>query len=62
MSLAVQLLVLELGRTLLAGLLVLLAMGLLTVRTAVSDEAAGRAALELDGGVAFLAAVGAGLC
>ena len=48
-SLTVQLLVLELCRTLLAGLLVLLAMGLLAFHAAVLDEATGCAVLELDG-------------
>ena len=59
LPLTVQLLVLQLCRALLAGLLVLLAVGLLTVNTAVLDEAAGRAALELDGVATELAAVGA---
>jgi len=58
-SLAVQLLVLELRGTLLAGLLMLLAVGLLAVHAAVLDEEAGRAILELDGIAWFLAAVGA---
>ena len=58
-ALAVQLLVFELGRAFLTGLLVLLAVGLLAVYTAVLDEAAGRADLELDGVAAELAAVGA---
>ena len=44
----------------LAGLLVLLAVGPLTVHSTVLDEAAGRAALELDGIAPELAAVGAG--
>ena len=44
---AVQSLVLEFCCTLLAGLLVLLAVGLLAVHAAVLDEAAGRAVLEL---------------
>ncbi|EJK70080.1 hypothetical protein THAOC_08593, partial [Thalassiosira oceanica] len=56
----VQLLVLELSRALLACLLVLLAMGPLAVHATVLDEAAGRAALELDGVAPLLAAVGAG--
>jgi len=47
--LAVQSLVLEFCCTLLAGLLVLLAVGFLAVHAAVLDEAAGRAVLELDG-------------
>ena len=59
-SLAVQLLVLELRRTLLACLLVLLAVGPLAVHAAVLDEAAGRADLELGGFAPVLAAVGAG--
>ena len=54
----VQLLVLEFGRTLLACLLVLLAIGPLTVHAAVLDEAAGRAVLQLDGADPSLAAVG----
>ncbi|EJK74486.1 hypothetical protein THAOC_03830, partial [Thalassiosira oceanica] len=60
-SLAVQLLVLELCDTLLACLLVLLSVGPLAVHAAVLDEAAGRAVLELDGVAPLLAAVGAGL-
>ena len=59
--LTVQLLVLQLGRTLLACLLVLLAVGPLAVHAAVLDEAAGCAVLELDGVAPLLAAVGAGL-
>ena len=59
-TLAVQLLVLELGRALLARPLVLLAVDLLAVDAAVFDEEAGRAVLELDGIAPFLAAVGAG--
>ena len=59
-SLAVQLLVLELCRPLLACLLVLLAVGPLAVHAAVLDEAAGRTVLELDGIAPVLAAVGAG--
>ena len=58
-SLSVQPLVLELGRALLAGLLVLLAMGLLAVHTAIFDEEAGRAVLELDSVATSLCAVGA---
>ena len=58
--LAVQLFVLELGCTLLSGLLVLLAMYLLAVHAAVLDEATGRAVLELDDLAPGLAAVGAG--
>jgi len=58
--LAVQLLVLELCCTLLACLLVLLAVGALAVHAAVLDEEAGRAVLELDAVLAALAsAVGA---
>ncbi|EJK70855.1 hypothetical protein THAOC_07752, partial [Thalassiosira oceanica] len=45
---------------LLAGLLVQLAVGSLTVHAAVLDEAACRAVLELDDGAPELAAVGAG--
>ena len=56
-TLAVQLLVLELCRTLLACLLVLLAVGLLAAHVAVFDEAAGRAVLELDDVALVLAAV-----
>ena len=59
-TLAIQLLVFELGRTFLACLLVLLALGLLAVHAAVLDEAAGRAVLELDSIAGLLAAVGAG--
>ena len=59
-TLIVQLLVLELCGTLLACLLVLLAVGLLAVHAAVFDEAAGRAVLELDGVAPVLAAIGAG--
>ena len=59
-SLTVQLLVLELCCGLPAGLLVLLAMGLLTVHATVFDESAGRAVLELDDVAPVLAAVGAG--
>ena len=55
--LTVQLLVLELCRTLLAGLLVLLPMGPLAVHAAVPDEAAGRAVLQFDGVAGFPAAV-----
>ncbi|EJK59051.1 hypothetical protein THAOC_20774, partial [Thalassiosira oceanica] len=55
--LAVQLLVLELGRALLARPLVLLAVGPLAVDAAVLDEAAGRAVLELDGVARVLSAV-----
>ena len=61
LSLIVQLLVLQLRYTFLACLLVLLAVGLLAVDTAVFDEAAGRAVLELDGVAPVLAAVGAGV-
>ena len=46
-SLAVQLLVLELSHVLLACLLVMLAVGLLTVYAAVLDKAAYQAVLEL---------------
>ena len=60
MSLAVQPLVLEFCCTLLAGLLVLLAVGLLAVHAAVLDEATGRAVLEFDDVTPVLAAVGAG--
>ena len=55
--LTIELLVLELCRTLLTGLLVLLAMCLLTLHAAVFDEATGRAVLELDGVAPGLAAV-----
>ena len=59
-SSTVQFLVLELRFTLLlACLLVLLAVGLLAVHAAVFDEAAGRAALHLDGVAPVLATVGA---
>ena len=58
-SLTVQSFVLELCRTLLAYLLVLLAVGLLAVHAAVFDEAAGGAVLELDAFSPFLSAVGA---
>ena len=61
LSLAVQLLVVELSRTLLACLLVLLAMGPLAVHAAVPDEAAGRAVPERDSAALGLPAVGAGL-
>ena len=57
--LTVQPLVLELCRTLLARILVLLAMSPLAVHAAVLDEAAGRAVLELDDVAPLLAAVGA---
>ena len=57
--LVVQFLVLELRRTLLTRPLVLSAVGLLAVHAAVLDEAAGRAALELDGVVLALPAAGA---
>ena len=57
MSLAVQLLVLELSNALLACLLVQLAVCLLAVNAAVFDEVAGIAALELDGAAVSLAAV-----
>ena len=59
MSLAVQPLVLQLGRALLAFYLVLLAMDLLTVHAAVLDETTGIAVLELHCVAGFLAAVGA---
>ena len=59
-SLPEQSFVPELCRTLLAYPLVLLAMGLLAVHTAVFDEVAGGAVLELDGVAPVLAAVGAG--
>ena len=59
--LAVQLLVLLLGRAFLACLLVDLAVGLLAFHAAIFDETAGRAVLELDAVVIALApAVGAG--
>ena len=58
-TLAVQLLVPELCCTLLAGLLVLLAVCPLAVHAAVFHEAAGRAVLELDDIAPLLAAVGA---
>ena len=58
--LTVELLLLEHRCALLAHLLVLLAMGPLAVHSAVLDEAAGRAALELDSVAPELAAVGAG--
>ena len=58
-TLAVQLLVLDLRRALLACLLVLLAVDLLAVDAAVFDEEAGRAVLQLDAVVSFFAAVGA---
>jgi len=57
--LTVQLLILELCRTLLACLLVLLAVGPLAVHAAVLDEAAGRAVLERDSFAPLLAAVSA---
>ena len=60
-TLAVQLLVLELGRALLACLLVLLAVNLLAFHAAVLHEEAGRAVLELGGISPFLATVRAGL-
>ena len=60
--LAVQLLVLELGRTLFARLLVPLAVCLLAVHAAVLDEAAGRAVPELDGVAPVLTAVCADTC
>ena len=59
-SLAVQLLVLELCCTLLACLLVLLAVGLLASHATVFDQATGRASLELDGVTCSRPAVGAG--
>ena len=52
-------LVFQLGRALLAGLLVLLAVGLLAVHAAVFDKEAGRAVLELDAVATLLPAVGA---
>ena len=58
MSLTIQPLVFQLGRALLVGLLVLLAMGLLAVHAAVFDEE-GRAVLELEAVTTFLPAVGA---
>ena len=58
--LTVQLLFFQLCCTLLAGLLVLLAVCLLAVHAAVLDESAGRAVLELDGVAPLLPAVGAG--
>ena len=58
-TLAIQLLVLQLGRALLACLLVLLAVDLLTVHAAILHEKAGRAVLQLDAVVSFFAAVGA---
>ena len=61
-ALTVQLLVLELGRTFLARLLVQLAGDLLAVDTAVFHEVAGRAVHELDGVAPLLAAVGADFC
>ena len=57
--LIVQFLVLELCHALLAGPLVLLAVGLLAVHAAVFDEAAGRAALEPDGAALAAAALSA---
>ena len=57
MSLTVQLLVLQLSCALLAGLLVLIAVGLLAVNAAVLDDAAGRAVLELDGAAPVFATV-----
>ena len=60
-ALAVQLLVLQLGRALFACLLVMLAMDLLAVDAAVFHKVAGRAVLQLDGVTPFLAAVGADL-
>ena len=59
MTLSVQLLVLQGGRALLAGLLVLLAVDLLAVHAAILHQVAGRAVLELGGIAPFLAAVGA---
>ena len=58
MSLTVQLLFLQLCHTLLARLLMLLAVGLLAVGTTVLDEATGRAVPELDGVATAFAAVG----
>ena len=52
-------LLLQLGRSLLACLLVLLAMCPLAVHAAVFDEAASRAVLQLDGAALALAAFGA---
>ncbi|EJK71451.1 hypothetical protein THAOC_07107 [Thalassiosira oceanica] len=57
--LAVQPLVLQLGRAFLAEFLVLLAVGLLAVHAAVLDEEAGRAVLELHAVATLPAAVGA---
>ena len=54
-SLTVQPFLLQLGRSFLARLLVLLAVGPLTVQAAVPDETAGRAVLELDAVLAALA-------
>ena len=57
MPLAVQLLVLEFCRTLLACLLVLFAVSLLAIHAAVLDEVAGIAAFELGGIASVLATV-----
>ena len=62
MPLRVQTLVLQLGRAFLTGLLVLLAVGLLTIHAAVFDEEAGGAVLKLDGAVSSVnARAGAGV-
>ena len=61
MPLTVQLFVLQLRHTLLAGSLVLLSMGPLAVHAAVLDEAAGRAVLQLHCVAELHAAVGAAL-
>ena len=59
LPLTVQLFVLQLRHTLLAGSLVLLSMGPLAVHAAVLDEAAGRAVLQLHYVAGLPAAVGA---
>ena len=59
-TLTVHLLVLQLSRTLLACLLVLLAVSPLAVHAAVLHEAAGRAVLELDGVTSSRSAVCSG--
>ena len=56
-SLVVQPLVFQLGRALLAGLFVDLAVGLLAVHATVFDEEAGRAVFELHAVATFLPAV-----
>ena len=61
-TLTVHLLVLQLSRTLLACLLVLLAVSPLAVHAAVLHEAAGRAVLELDGVTSSRSAVGTCCC